>query len=344
MSPYGSDSVTVVIPTKDRPDHVRTATELILGQREVDARVVVVDDGSAAPIVVDDDRVLVVRHDRSRGVASARNTGLDHVDTEWVAFCDDDDLWLPGKLAAQLHALRSRPWARWCAGGALQLDADLRLVGYRAPPAHDWVDRDLLHFNAIPGGGSGVLASTALVREVGRFDRRLSTIADWDLYIRLALVAPIASIDVPLLGYVRHPDSMSLDQSAWGQELAIVRTKYRQERIERGVDQDDVAYRLWVADNLRKAGDRRGAVKVYLSALRRSPSPRIVRPLAVTLAGRRVIASVGARRLRAVDVPDEATRAAAQLRQLVSGAHGAGGASLFPSTNSSGSHGFGTVG
>ena len=45
------------------------------------------------------------------GLAGARNTGIVSLDTDLVAFCDDDDQWAPGKLRQQVHALRQRPAA-----------------------------------------------------------------------------------------------------------------------------------------------------------------------------------------------------------------------------------------
>src|SRR5438128_8506232 len=100
-----SNDVTVVVPTKDRRQVLDVALRSILAQEGVDVRVVVVDDGSsdgtAAWLADLDPRVEVVRHDTPTGAAAARNDGLDRVTTDWGAFCDDDDVWAPTKLAKQ---------------------------------------------------------------------------------------------------------------------------------------------------------------------------------------------------------------------------------------------------
>src|SRR4030095_11010367 len=106
-----------------------------LAQEDVEAQVVVVDDGSAAetagrlPGGTDqralrrrhqlprgasggDPRLLVLRHDRPRGVSAARNLVLSRVTATWVAFLDDDDVWAPRHLATMLDA-----------AGAPELDA-----------------------------------------------------------------------------------------------------------------------------------------------------------------------------------------------------------------------------
>ena len=56
-------------------------------------------------------------NDRTPGLAGARNTGILALDTDLVAFCDDDDNWRPGKLRAQVEALRARPGAEFASCG-----------------------------------------------------------------------------------------------------------------------------------------------------------------------------------------------------------------------------------
>ena len=52
-------------------------------------------------------------NDRTPGLAGTRNTGILALDTDLIAFCDDDDTWRPGKLRAQVDALRARPGAEF---------------------------------------------------------------------------------------------------------------------------------------------------------------------------------------------------------------------------------------
>ena len=64
---------------------------------------VVVDDGSrdgtaAALEALGDPRVTVLRNESSRGVANARNRGIERAAHPWIAFLDDDDRWSPDKL------------------------------------------------------------------------------------------------------------------------------------------------------------------------------------------------------------------------------------------------------
>jgi glycosyltransferase involved in cell wall biosynthesis len=119
--------VTVVIPTHNRAHVMQATLRSVLRQRDVDVRVVVVDDGSSdeTPEVlgaIRDERVRWHRNERAGGVSNARNIGLGMVATPWVAFSDDDDLWAPDKLARQLASLRAEPGAGWSCVGSVVVD------------------------------------------------------------------------------------------------------------------------------------------------------------------------------------------------------------------------------
>ena len=106
------DSVTVVIPSKDRVGIVVDTVRLTLRQRDVELEIVVVDDGSTdgtseALEALGDPRVTILRNETAEGVANARNRGIAQAKYPWIAFLDDDDRWSPDKLRVQLERLAS---------------------------------------------------------------------------------------------------------------------------------------------------------------------------------------------------------------------------------------------
>ncbi|HEU5110211.1 MAG TPA: glycosyltransferase family A protein [Micromonosporaceae bacterium] len=128
-------SVTAVVPTRDRPELLRAALDAILGQ-EYDGpieAVVVYDqsepDRSLEKLGTGDEhrRVRVISNTRTPGLAGGRNTGILAATGELVAFCDDDDEWLPGKLAAQVAALTAEPGAEFVSCG-IRVSYDDRTV------------------------------------------------------------------------------------------------------------------------------------------------------------------------------------------------------------------------
>ena len=104
--------VSVVIPTRGRPDLLQRAVRSALAQTLRAIEVVVVIDGedpgtrlAMQRVALQDSRLRVLALANSVGGSDARNRGVDAAKGEWIAFLDDDDEWFPGKLQAQLDAV-----------------------------------------------------------------------------------------------------------------------------------------------------------------------------------------------------------------------------------------------
>jgi GT2 family glycosyltransferase len=128
----GYPEVDVVVPTRDRPELLRQSIDAILAQDYPGVvRVVVVFDQSDPDLTLvrpDPARpVMVVTNNRKPGLAGGRNSGILASRGELVAFCDDDDVWLPGKLTAQVAMLKADPTASIVSCG-IRIDYDGTLV------------------------------------------------------------------------------------------------------------------------------------------------------------------------------------------------------------------------
>src|SRR4051794_8263718 len=205
--------VTVVIPNRDGWDLLPTTLTSALKQEDAQLEVVVVDDGSVDGTVAGlaewrDPRVRMCRHETSRGIAAARNTGIDQARGEWIAFLDHDDLWAPRKLREQLD-LAERTQADWVFSAAVLVDADCRAFRLVPPiPVPDL--RSVLAFrNAMPAGQSNVVARTSFVRELGGFDAQLVHQADWEMWIRMAWAGKAATCDDIHVAYRIRSGSMT---------------------------------------------------------------------------------------------------------------------------------------
>jgi glycosyltransferase involved in cell wall biosynthesis len=271
--------VSVVIPTRNRRDLLQVTLTAVLEQQGVDLEVVVVDDGSDVPVAAvitnSDPRVRVVRHRTSRGVAAARNTGIGAARHRWLAFTDDDDVWAPDKLTSQLDALCKQPDARWSCVGDVQVDDDLHVFQNSEPPAAGDVADLVLVTNPIPGGASGVLADAELVRSLSGFDETLSMCADYDLWIRLGLVSPLAPVNRPLVAYRVHAGGMSRQLDRVHDELRFIGAKYADERSRRKLVVEDGIH-LWIADRHQRSGHRIAAARAYLRATSATGTARAV--------------------------------------------------------------------
>lgn len=217
------ERVSVVIPTRNRLRTLRQALDSVFVQQGVIVDTIVVDeastDGTLRELESLSRNVTVVRHKAPRGLPAARNSGLKVVTNKWVAFLDDDDIWAPDKLRQQLDAMIELPGAQWSIVGHVGVTEDLepRWEEKRPPPGGD-ISRLILTRNVVPGGGSGVLAATALMRKVGGFHETLRAAEDWDMWIRLAQLSPVASVDRPLVA--KRSATNSAGSSSWFRSTA----------------------------------------------------------------------------------------------------------------------------
>jgi glycosyltransferase involved in cell wall biosynthesis len=217
--------VSVVIPCYNAARYVLATVQAVLAQAAgVSLEVIVVDDGSR------DDSVARLRasglpvhivEQANAGVATARNRGAAHARGQWLAFCDADDLWLPGKLTRQLGALARFPQARmasaawhvwvddapapptlaaWCPEGGVGLALDDSLVCDDRYPA---LLEDCVVWT------STVVMQRSLFEEAGGFDASLPVGEDYDLWLRCSRLTPMLMDMQPLALYRMHAGSIT---------------------------------------------------------------------------------------------------------------------------------------
>ena len=97
-------TVSVIIPTHNRSDFLRSAIASVLNQTYQDFELIVVDDASTdntaeAVAEFNDERIKLLRHDTNKGGSAARNTGILASECDYIALLDDDDEWLLEKLS-----------------------------------------------------------------------------------------------------------------------------------------------------------------------------------------------------------------------------------------------------
>jgi glycosyltransferase involved in cell wall biosynthesis len=214
--------ISVIIPTFNRFELLDAALASVAAQKLRDhIEVIVVNDGgpSVAPVVRAWEDVLAVKLvelDRRMGPAAARNAGIDHATGKYVAFLDDDDLFLPDHLAAGCELLESDD-ADFVYVGALV--ADRRLSGLPSDhtefplKAYPYDHRFLLVANFIHTGS--VIARNFRHTAV-RFDESLEVCEDWDIWIALThtLGYRVAFVDEIATIYHQVPDVVGLVASA----------------------------------------------------------------------------------------------------------------------------------
>jgi hypothetical protein len=300
-----SARVAVVIPTFNRPLELAQTVRSVVGQLDVELETFVVDDGDSRGdlgSLLEDRRVGVVVTPRpGSGEAAARNAGLEVVTAPWVAFCDDDDLWHPRKLATQLDAADGVGWMG-CGSASFRVTrAGRPIVCAVSPPVTaEELPARLRRQGGIPGGASGILARTDLVRAVGGY-RDLSIGADWDLWLRLADRAPVGIAPERVVAIRMHPRSVTADARRLRSGMDEVAALHTGADGSQRVVPDVEGHLRWYAQAASRSGQRRLAMSFQSDAARYSGRVRDrLLALAMLAAPRTVDRTRALRRRRAI--------------------------------------------
>lgn len=213
-------SVSVVIATRGRPEMLRAAVKGILGQvyaGAIDLTVVFdrIEIDLLEDIVIPESqrRLQTLANTRSPGLAGGRNTGILASDGELIAFCDDDDEWLPSKLDRQVSLWREDPGAVLISTG-IRIATAGRLVDRLPPERTEFTDLiksrvTEIHPSSFLVRRSDVIGVLGLVDE----DLPASYGEDYDYLLRAARVGHIRGVQESLV--VVHWNRTSFFDGKW---------------------------------------------------------------------------------------------------------------------------------
>ena len=259
--------VTVIVPTHNRQQLLPRTINSILSQRAVSIELVVVDDGSTDGTgpwldraAAQDSRINVVHHAQPHFISGARNAGIAQASGRWLAFCDDDDLWAPDKLALQLGAMRASS-VRWSCTGIVDVDERLQIIGHRQATDGEVLSR-LLEANEITT--SSVIAELDLVREVGGFDPSLRGSEDWDMWIRLAERSPLAAVNRPMVAYRVGTQALSMNVDHMRAGRIAISKRYAALADECGARPAEAGHERYLAKQLLRAGAGWQAASIFM--------------------------------------------------------------------------------
>jgi glycosyltransferase involved in cell wall biosynthesis len=205
VSPFFS----VVIPTYNRAAMLQRAIRSVFNQTFGDFELIVVDDHStdhtkAIVASFTDPRLRYVLNDRAKGGAGTRNAGIFRAKGEWVAFLDDDDMWLPEKLELQrekISEVDSQVGLIYTGNASYDFEADKPLY-FVYPQKEGWLLNDLLYKNYVDAFSSVVIRADVL-HQIGGFDERFPALQDLEMLVRAAEICKIAYVNQPLVRITR---------------------------------------------------------------------------------------------------------------------------------------------
>lgn len=252
--------ISVIIPTYNGSRYLSEAINSVLGQTYRSYELIVVDDGST------DDTTLALQpylnqqisqhadiryvSQTNQGVGAARNHGLRLARAEWIAFLDQDDVWLPEKLALQVDCLQSQPQLGIVHSGWQIVDAKSQVLSTIQP----WQGLPTLDLTAWmqwkPVFLGAMLFQRNWLTQIGGFNERWQQTGDVDLVLRLAaLECPAAWVRQATVKYRQHSTNTSrkvLEQI--GELEAVLEQFFGQANLPQPVRRLESAsrYQSWV--------------------------------------------------------------------------------------------------
>jgi glycosyltransferase involved in cell wall biosynthesis len=219
MKPQTSPGlVSIMMPAHNAANYIRAAVDSVRRQTYPDWELIVVDDGStdgtAETLMALDEPRMSLSRQPAQGEATARNTALDQLNGEFVAFLDADDAWLPDHLERTVRRLGEAP-----APGGVYTDGFFidghgrqgsRLAARRRGPFAGDLFEELIRSSDVFGPpGCVVLRRAPIVRRGLRFDPTITIGPDWDFLTAYAETETFDYIDHPTLLYRLHEGSIS---------------------------------------------------------------------------------------------------------------------------------------
>jgi glycosyltransferase involved in cell wall biosynthesis len=307
-----SPRVSVVMPAWQAERTIGAAVSSVLQQTYADLELVVVDDGSTdatgAIAAAHHGPVEVVRQENA-GVAAARNAGIERARGELIAFCDADDVLLPGHLDAlvtvwERHGGVATANCYWLFPGGID-PSRVRYKGAFPPPERQ--RRAILEQNFV---STMSLFPKRIWEEIGPFDPERRQAEDWDFWLRAIFAGHRVALQPRPLALYRWSDAgLSAARDEMDAHVDALLRRAEQEQELTDDERDYVRRRLAgpgprrlarEGDDALRSGRYADAARAYRGASGLVPSerPLVWKARAIGLAPRLVGPLVRARQLR----------------------------------------------
>lgn len=175
--------ITVVTPTYKRHQYLKNAIDSVLAQTYTDFEMIVVDDnppGSEERVrtedvirEIKDPRVHYIQNKHNLGGAGSRNRAIEMARGEYIAFLDDDDMYLPDRLRVQYEAMNEHGWEVCVMDGATFKYETGEPVSERHQHLWDGMTNDELirsHLMYHISGTNSFMFRTEFIKKIGGFD------------------------------------------------------------------------------------------------------------------------------------------------------------------------------
>ena len=205
--------ISVIIPVYNGEKTIKETILSVLNQTFEDWELIIINDGSTDSTIeiitqIQDNRIRVFNFENA-GLARSRNRGIDHSQGEFISFLDADDLWTTDKLEAQFQTLQNNPKVMVAYSWTDYIDQSSQFLhSGRHITINGNVYQHLLVNNFLENGSNPLIRKQAL-NQVGGFDSSINSVADWDMWLRLAAGYQFVAVPLPQILYRVSARSMS---------------------------------------------------------------------------------------------------------------------------------------
>jgi glycosyltransferase involved in cell wall biosynthesis len=212
--------ISIVVPFYKGEKYIEKTIDSILHQSFHNFELLIINDGSPGATtdffdkIAQKDSRIVVLHKENGGVACARQFGIENAKGELIAFCDQDDLWLPEKLTKQI-VLFDNPKVGLVYCGAIEdhisEDRQVELPFFEAYRGN--IFTQLTKKNEIVS--CTAIARRTLLLEVEAFDKdiELMGVDDWLAWLKMSLVCDVDFVEEYLAIHIFHENNYSSNEA-----------------------------------------------------------------------------------------------------------------------------------
>ena len=201
--------ISAIITTFNRAHYLEKAIRSVLAQSHHGFELLILDNSSTdqTESVVNsfaDDRIRYIKHP-ALNISETRNLGVREAKGDFIAFLDDDDEWLPDKLATELLLFeQSSSEVALVYGGFVRIDVEGKQFYTHNPILQGKILKELLSLkDDFTGSASNPMLKKSAIEALGGFDETIKTGEDWEFYLRLAERYQVAFVAQPVVS-VRH--------------------------------------------------------------------------------------------------------------------------------------------
>lgn len=278
--------VSVIMPTHNRSELLISAIDSVLNQSYKNFEIIVISDGSTdntdkliEKYMLKEHRIKYISYAEPVNGNYARNLGIKNAQGDIITFLDDDDTWLANKLEKQVAMFKKNQNVGLVTTGVYYNYINERISYKSIPKVEGDVSKRIMISNCI--GGTQVAVRKSILDRSGYFDENLTALQDYDLWIRVAQLTLIASVELPLINYTNIRSKKQVSKNTKNYENALIeienKYKYLLDNLTKNEKRKrEIAMTSLIANKYMRNDDRSLAIRYLVKTFVKYKSIKII--------------------------------------------------------------------